>query len=46
MVTETEFSESRNTKALLMVTKNEKLLAVCLNLILISCLNDKFVRQK
>jgi len=46
MVFEIELFESIYTKTLWMVTKKEKLLTGVYTVILISCLNDKFVTQK
>jgi len=43
MVSETKFLEPANRNALWMVTKKDKLFAVNLILILLSCLNEKFV---
>jgi hypothetical protein len=45
-VTEIQLFESTNTKPLWMVIKNEKVLPVDFIWILISCLNEKFVRHK
>jgi hypothetical protein len=46
MVTGIEAFESTNKKALWMVIKKEKLLTVNFILILISCVNVKFVTHK